>query len=366
MIISQKTNDKASLALSSLIHALYELNSYAVARFVPKDNREPKMLLLTPNIEPDFECLYDIELPFAEDVRSYKFPPLDRVLTVSGKEVKVHRNLPSVDLLDAMSEYVDNMSLVEYADDDEKHEKPIDNAPIDDTFSPKLHRIQQVIKHRAVFPEADPPAPFPIIGKWSHPPEDLVVNAQQALDRVIEIGDIKKVPPKTKGKRWNRKAAPAPLSNLDVAALLANEPGRKGKGRRIDARNPIPEFKQVFEVGSDEEEIRDVCKQFASIIVDWIRHSVGDSKYGQAVEGILVMREELVDIEMPEIFNDFLMDLKKKVFGGELNGDRSFMWYKIRTGKLWLITSEEAQGSEVTAEESKAFMVPPQSKRADE
>lgn len=360
MIIPQKTNDKASLALSSLIHALYELDSYAVARFVAKDNREPKMLLLAPNIEPEFECLYDVELPFAEDVRSYKFPPLDRVLTVSGKEVEVHRNLPSDDLLDAMSEYVDNMDLSTLLTDDDG--EPTEYAPIDDTYNPKLHRVQQVVKHRAVFPEAAPPPPFPIITKFSQPPEELVQKAKRALNRVIEVGEVKKVPPKTKGKRWNRKAAPAPLSNLDVAALLAQDPGRKGKGRRIDPKNAIAEFKQVFETGSDEEEVKDVCKQYGNIIIDWIRHSVGDSKYGQAVEGILVMREELVEFEEPDLYNNFLTDLKKKIFAGELNGDRNFMWYKIRVGKLGLITSDEAQASKVTAEESKAFLMPPASK----
>ncbi|KAK0822440.1 ATP-dependent DNA helicase yku80, partial [Friedmanniomyces endolithicus] len=102
LIIGQRGNEKASMALSSFIHALYELDSYAVARLVPKENKEPRTILLAPSIEPDFECLYDIELPFAEDMRSYKFPPLDRVVTVSGKEIKIHRNLPNEDLLDAM------------------------------------------------------------------------------------------------------------------------------------------------------------------------------------------------------------------------------------------------------------------------
>lgn len=49
---------------------------YAVARFVAKEHKSPNMLLLQPMIEAGFECLYDIELPFSEDIRSYKFPPL--------------------------------------------------------------------------------------------------------------------------------------------------------------------------------------------------------------------------------------------------------------------------------------------------
>ena len=119
VIIAQKTNPKAILALSSLIHALFELESYAVARLVPKDNKDPLLILLAPSIEADYECLLDVQLPFAEDVRPYKFPPLDRVVTVSGKIITEHRNLPTDDLKSAMSDYVDNMDLSTFGKDDD-------------------------------------------------------------------------------------------------------------------------------------------------------------------------------------------------------------------------------------------------------
>lgn len=113
IIISQRANDKASLALSSFIHALFELESYAVARLVAKENKSPILVLLAPSIEPEYECLLEVQLPFAEDVRTYRFPPLDKVITVSGKVVTQHRNLPNDDLLDAMDKYVDSMELMD-------------------------------------------------------------------------------------------------------------------------------------------------------------------------------------------------------------------------------------------------------------
>ena len=119
VIIAQKTNTKAIIALSSLIHALFELESYAVARLVAKAGKDPVLLLLAPSIEVDYECLLDVQLPFAEDVRSYKFPPLDKVITVSGKVIKEHRNLPNDALSSAMSDYVDQMDLSAYGKDDE-------------------------------------------------------------------------------------------------------------------------------------------------------------------------------------------------------------------------------------------------------
>ena len=119
VIIAQKANSKAVMALSSIIHALFELDSFAIARLVSKDKKSPELLLLAPSIEIDYECLLDVQIPFAEDVRSYRFPPLDRVITVSGKVLKDHRNLPSEKLHSALSDYVDRMDLSKFGKDDD-------------------------------------------------------------------------------------------------------------------------------------------------------------------------------------------------------------------------------------------------------
>lgn len=119
LTIAPATNDKARMALSSLIHALFELESYAVARLVRKTGNEPLIVLMAPLIEPDCEALIDITLPFAEDLRIYRFPPLDRVITTSGTSLSEHRNLPTKELSDAMSDYVDAMDLSEFGKDDE-------------------------------------------------------------------------------------------------------------------------------------------------------------------------------------------------------------------------------------------------------
>lgn len=118
MTVGARSNPKAVLALSSFIHALYEQESYAIARFVQKRDKEPSIVLLAPLIDLEYECLIDVQLPFAEDVRSYRFRPLDRVITVSGKEIRVHRNLPSEKLQAAMDDYVDSMDISSFGRDD--------------------------------------------------------------------------------------------------------------------------------------------------------------------------------------------------------------------------------------------------------
>ena len=119
IIIGAKYNTKAIMALSSVIHALHELESFAVGRLVLKQNKAPLLVLLAPLIEPDYECLVDLQIPFAEDVRIYRFPPLDRVVTVSGKVIYEHRNLPNDTLKSAMSDYVDRMDLSTFGRDEE-------------------------------------------------------------------------------------------------------------------------------------------------------------------------------------------------------------------------------------------------------
>lgn len=118
--VAQKLSDADALKLSSLIHSLQELESYAVARIVTKDGKDPALILLAPHIEPEFECLYDVPLPFAEDVRNYQFPPLDKVITVTGNTIyENNRLLPSRELTDAMDDYVDAMDISNWEKDEE-------------------------------------------------------------------------------------------------------------------------------------------------------------------------------------------------------------------------------------------------------
>lgn len=354
VVVAERTNEKAYMALSSLIHALYELDSYAVARFVAKENKDPHILLLQPAIEADFECLYDVELPFSEDIRSYKFPPLDKVITVSGKTLTLHRNLPSDELKDAMSDYVDSMDLSAFAKDDEG--QPTEYMPLDETYSIKLHRINQVIKHRAIHPDKAPPETPEILLRYSRPPAELVERSQPSLSAAIKAADVKKVSLKARGKRFGRKGdnAEKPLSNLDIDALLAADPQRKS--RRIDPQNAVPEFKQMVENTGDISVVEDAVNQLKRIIYDWVRHSVGDSGYGRALEGVRVMREMLVDYEMWQLYNGFLEEFKGMVLGGELGGERREMWLLVRNNRLGLVTKGEVPVSDVDEEAARAFL----------
>ncbi|KAI9929275.1 ATP-dependent DNA helicase II subunit 2 [Aspergillus wentii] len=346
ILTAQRANDKAALALSSFIHALFELDSYAVARLVAKENKAPIIVLLAPSIEPDYECLLEVQLPFAEDVRTYHFPPLDKVITVSGKVITEHRNLPNDDLVEAMGKYVDSMELADNDEDEESTE----SFSIDDSFSPMLHRIDAAVRYRAIHPNDPVPPPSETLLKFSKPSQDLVEKSKKYLERLTAAADVKKVPPKAKGRKRARETE-KPLSGLDVDALLHQE-----KRAKISPNNAIPEFKQTLTHADSIEAIGDAVKQMKAIIEDQIKNSLGDANYDRVSEELGVMKEELISYEEPALYNDLLRQLKEKLLKEQLGGDRRELWWLLRRNRLGLIDKEQSDRSEVTEDEAYDFM----------
>ena len=88
------------------------------------------------------------------------------------------------------------------------------------------------------------------------------------------------------------------------------------------------------------------------IIRSLITDSFGDSKYAQAVECLGVMREEIINLEEPGLFNNFVRDLKKQLLSGALSGDRRDFWFKVRWSRMGLIDQKQSEVSDVTSDEA--------------
>ncbi|KAL5113920.1 ATP-dependent DNA helicase yku80 [Pleosporales sp. CAS-2024a] len=350
-IVSQKTNAAAQLSLSSFIHALYEADCYAVARLVTKELKPPVVVLLVPRIEPDWEALVDVELPFEEDMRRYKFPPLDRKLTVSGKIMTEHKDLPTKELTDAMGKYVDAMDLSTLDRDEEGN--GCEYAKPEDTYSPMVHRVHQAIRWRAT--HSDPCLPIPpppaMLTKYAQPPAQLLEACTKQVDSVKKAAKVSKVPPKVKGRgKRNRAERDKPISGLDVDALLGH-----AKRVKMDAANLIPSFKNALAASDDIATIEEAADAMATEIRSLIQCSVGDSSYGRALEALRVMRDELTELEEPQVWNTFIRRLKSDLLEGKLNGNRKDMWWKIRGSRYGLVDGKTSLVSDVTAEEATAF-----------
>ncbi|CAG8951924.1 hypothetical protein HYFRA_00005729 [Hymenoscyphus fraxineus] len=345
--VATPTNEKAVLAFSSLVQALEELTSCAVARIVTKEGKDPSIILLAPMLENHVHALVDVPLPFAEDVRMYRFPPLDRVVTASGATVTKHRNLPNDDLLKSMSDYVDAMDLSTFGKDDEG--QPTEYMKVDETYSPAIHRINKAIRDRASNPKAPVAKPADVLMQWSKPPAELVSKTSSELQKLTESAKTKKVPAKKKGKRFTRETK-APLSGLDVDDLLNRETPQE-----ITKENAIPAFKQRLRLTKSDKEIGVAVKKMDAVICDIIKESTLENGYARALENVRVVREEMVLLEQWEIYNDFIKELKMKILGEKLGVNRRSFFLSIKTAKLGLIDERLVDHSPVTEEEATKF-----------
>ncbi|OAA58538.1 ku family DNA-binding protein [Niveomyces insectorum RCEF 264] len=351
IILPRKFSEIDEIAFSALVHAMDDTRTCAVARFVAKDMKEPSLLLLIPTVSKSLVCLYDVPLPFSEDVRTYPFPPLDKVITANGTVLKKHRLLPSDDLDRAMSDYVDAMDLSMFGTDEDG--QPAEYAALDDNYSPIIYRVNKALAFRAV----NPNKPYvhqdnDFVTRFDHPPAGLVDKARTQIDALIRAADVKKVPPKAKGRAGRDARANKPISGLDIDALLGSEPTVKKEGQRwtVSPDNAIPEFKQALAGTTEVEQIADLLKQMGRIVESLIATSTGDVHYARAAENLRVMREEMIGLEEPALYNTFLTDLKARLAADELGGPRLDMWWTIRTTGLGLITKSESDESDVDDE----------------
>lgn len=164
---------------------------------------------------------------------------------------------------------------------------------------------------------------------------------------MYDISNSSAVPPRTRGRKRYREAE-KPLSGLDVDEILHAE-----KRNKISPNNAIPEFKQALDLTEGVEGVADLVKQMGTLVEDQIRHSFGESNYGRVIEMLGVMKEELVAFEEPGLYNQFLRDLKKKILGEKLGGDRREMWWLVRKNRVGLIDKNLSNMSDLTEEEAK-------------
>lgn len=156
------------------------------------------------------------------------------------------------------------------------------------------------------------------------------------------------VPPKVRGKRDRADRGVKPISGLDVAALLKQDPARK----KLDPSNAVPEFKQMIEVSESMSQVEDAAKQMGNVIRDLITDSLGNSGYDQAIEDLGVFRAEMIDMMEPDFYNAFVTDLKKRLLAGELGGDRRELWWQMKGARLGLIDETQSETSKVTPAEA--------------
>ncbi|BFZ55853.1 ATP-dependent DNA helicase yku80 [Savitreella phatthalungensis] len=314
-VAPKRNNAVARLAHTALAMALYDVDYVAVMRYVKKGDAPPQLMLLSPAIEPGKVALYMVQLPFADDVRNYRFAPLDRIRTVRGDITESHRYLPSSALSDAMDAYVEAVSLDKSTTDGTE-----DLLPLGDSFSHGVHSINHAITRRALgLAEVADAAAAAVLLTHSRPLPSVMKKAttMKAVGALTDTAVIKRVPAKLIRKR-RRDAEDEPAADdadIDLDDLLhhgkAVESKRSSEEAKMDEHqlshnDPVRKFEEMM---SDDNLVDRALMQIQPVIKDIVQFGTGDRDIDVAIEALQSFRRHALEQEETELFNEFLQDL---------------------------------------------------------
>lgn len=248
--------------------------------------------------------------------------------------------------------------------------KQVEYMQITDTYSSILHRIDQAVRWRAVHPNDPIPPPYDILVKYTNPPEELVNKSKRRLEKLIAAADVKKgkqhpttslidakpfiiVPPKVQSRKRARAEA-APISGINIDALLGPKPKAP---KTVDSEDPIPSFLKMLDSAESPAAIREAAEGLSKIVEKHITDSFGGNLYGKAIEEMRVIREEMIEIEEPGVYNSILRRLKEKLLKEELGGERKDFWYEIRRNRLGLVDKNASERSDVEEDEAREVSI---------
>lgn len=345
-VFAAKDDEAAAVALSSLIHALDELNMVAIVRYAYDKRANPQVGVAFPYIKDAYECLVYVQLPFMEDLRQYMFSSLRNNKKCTPTEAQ----------LSAVGELIDAMSLVRKSEEEDTVE---DLFPVSKIPNPEFQRLFQCLLHRALHPQDHLPPIQPHILSMLNPPPEMKAKCEIPLSKVKTLfpltESIKKKDQVTAQDIFqdNHEEGPAAKkcktekegTHVSISSLA------EGNVTKVESVNPVENFRVLVrqKIISFEE---------ASLqLVSHIEQFVDTNEilyFLKSMECIKAFREEAVQFSEEQCFNSFLKDLREKVEIKQLN----HFWEIVVQDGVTLITKDESPGSSVTVEEATEFLAP--------
>uniref|UniRef100_A0A8C0WSB8 ATP-dependent DNA helicase 2 subunit 2 n=1 Tax=Castor canadensis TaxID=51338 RepID=A0A8C0WSB8_CASCN len=170
-VFAAKNDEAAAVAISSLVHALDELDMVAIVRYAYDKRANPQVGVAFPYIKEAYECLVYVQLPFMEDLRQYMFSSLK-----NNKKCA-----PTESQLNAIDALIDSMSLVKKDEEEDTFE---DLFPTTKIPNPEFQRLFQCLLHRALHPQEPLPQIQQHILNMLAPPAEVTAKCQSSLSKI--------------------------------------------------------------------------------------------------------------------------------------------------------------------------------------
>ncbi|KAM4836485.1 X-ray repair cross-complementing protein 5 [Thomomys bottae] len=352
-VFAAKGDEAAAVALSSLIHALDELDMVAIIRYAYGAKTNPQVGVAFPLIKEAYECLVYVQLPFMEDLRQYMFSSLKNNKKCTPSEAQ----------LSAIDELIDSMSLIK---------KDEEEGTIEDLFqttkipNPEFQRLFQCLLHRALHPQEPLPPVQQHLLSMLDPPTEVTVKCQSSFSKIktlfplteaikkkdqIPAQDIfqdnhEEEPSAKKSKTEEGEA------NFSISSLA------EGTVTKVGSIDPVGNFRVL--VRQKNASFEEVSRQLINHIEQFLETNEVPY-FMKSMDCIRAFREEAVQFSEEQCFNTFLKTLREKV---EVKQLRHFWDIVVQDG-ITLISKDEASGSSITAEEAKQFLAPKEKPNED-
>ncbi|XP_053454109.1 X-ray repair cross-complementing protein 5 [Nycticebus coucang] len=343
-VFAAKDDEAAAVALSSLIHALDELDMAAIVRYAYDRRANPQVGVAFPLIKDAYECLMYVQLPFMEDLRQYMFPSLKN----NKKYTPTEEQLRAVDAL------IDSMSLVKK---DEERDTIEDLFPTTKIPNPQFQRLFQCLLHRALHPQEPLPPIQQHVLNMLDPPTEVTAKCQIPLSKIKTLFPlteaIKRKAPVTAQDIFQDNhedgATTKKCKTEDREAPLSISRLAEGNITSVGSVNPAENFRVL--VRQKNASFEEVSHQLINLIDQFL--DTNDTPYFmKSVDCIKAFREEAMQFSEEQRFNNFLKALREKVEIKQLN----HFWEIVVQDGITLISKDEAPGSSVTSEEAKKFL----------
>lgn len=352
-VFAAKDDEAAAVALSSLVHALDELDMVAIVRYAYDRRSNPQVGVAFPYIKDAYECLVYVQLPFMEDLRQYMFSSLKN----NKKFTPTEAQLNAVDAL------IDSMSLVKKDEEEDTIEDLFQTTKIP---NPEFQRLFQCLLHRALHPQEPLPPIQQHILNMLDPPAEVTAKSQTPLSKIkslFPLTEAIKIKDQVTAQdifKDNHEEGPIAKKckteeeegHFSISSLA------EGRVTSVGSVNPAENFRVI--VRQKNASFEEASHQLINHIEQFL--DTNETPYFmKSIDCIKAFREEAIEFSEEQLFNSFLKGLREKVEIKQLN----HFWEIVIQDGITLISKDEASGSSVTAEEAKQFLAPKEKPNED-
>ena len=319
---------------TALVSEMIKMNKVIIARYVYRNNSQPKLVVLTPHMSKKGPMFYLNILPTVEEIRDFQF---DSLPEASKKQEEF------------MGHFIDSLDLEQ---DGEEEIKPTE------TYNPMLQYFYKCLEHRALETDESKKMELPKIDeesiKYMIPNKKLFENNKYVtfLPKVFPIVEKDKIEDKKKRVFWKDVITNEFEDRLTQQRIEEKLNAKKPESKKtISAITPIEDFREMID-NKNEDLVVKAMELMSDMIYKLIRESFKGSYYIKAIDCIKAFRDAANDEDEIDLFNSFLNELKEK-FQKEQYMD---FWILFCDNKITLISEKENERSKYSEKQCQDWL----------